>query len=76
MNIIKCLLIGILCQTINGLYTYDRFYNRGVSVDFSDNHPYYTSNIFHSVEYASKNTTLKLRRFNFNGSKSLPEIIL
>ncbi len=76
MNLAKYIMIICLCQTISGLYTYDKFYNRGIQVDFSDNHPYYTSNIFHSVEYAAKNNTLKLRRININASKSLPEIIL
>jgi hypothetical protein len=76
VNIVKCLLIGFLCQTINGIYTYDKFYNKGMTVDSSDNRPYYTSNVFHSVDYAAKNTTLKLRRFNLNSSKSMPEFIL
>ena len=76
MNIVKYLFFGLLLHSISGLYTYDRFYNRGIFVDSSDNRPYYTSNIFHSLDYASKNTTLKLRRIHLNSSKSMPEIIL
>lgn len=53
-------------------YLYDRFNNRAISYQFTDaGNIYYTSDNFHSVEYADKhkNKTLQLRR---NETKSLP----
>ena len=81
VDIVKCVLFGLCIQniTVDSLFSYDKFHNRGISTDINDNQPYFTSNVFHSIEYASKNTNkknLKLRKIQFNVTKSLPEIIL
>ena len=82
-DIVKCVLFGLLLQNmaVDSIFSYDRFHNKGISNEINDNQPYFTSNIFHSIEYASKNTNtnkknLKLRKVQFNVTKSLPEIIL
>ena len=83
-DIVKCVLFGLFLQNIvvvDSIFSYDRFHNKGISNDINDNQPYFTSNVFHSIEYASKNTNtnkknLKLRKIQFNVTKSLPDIIL
>jgi|LakMenE18May11ns_1017448.scaffolds.fasta_scaffold9920316_3 hypothetical protein len=82
VNIIKYVLIGLCVQSITEvtpMYAYDKFQNRDIRVDISDTRPYYTSDIFHSIEYSCKNTNnkkLKLRTFYLNTTKSLPNISL
>jgi hypothetical protein len=85
VSIVKCVLIGLCFQNvaISSVSSYDKFHNKGLSTNINYNHPYFTSNVFHSIEYASKNSNtntnkknLKLRKMQFNVTKSLPNIIL
>lgn len=83
-NIKLLLLIAYSLSGLSALYTYDRVNNRQITLDTGFNNVYYTSNNFHSIEYASlhgaKNITsqnvtttlIKLRKSN--ATKSLPNL--
>jgi hypothetical protein len=70
----KFILLSLIC-TVNSLYLYDRFHNRGaISYNFGDTgNVFYTSSNFHSIEYVNKNNS-KLRLCKINATKSLPNI--
>ncbi len=52
----KILLLIIMCmQKAAPFYLYDRFNNKGLSsINYNDNNIFYTSNVFHSIEYNNK----------------------
>lgn len=82
MNKILFLFFLYIFNTLS-FYTYDRFNNRAIPVNNEGTLIYYTSDVFHSIEYADKNKSyntsntsilnknITLRKKN---SKSLPNL--
>ncbi len=77
MHKLFILLVIALSQSGMPFYMYDRVNNRlapGI-YDIKDaSNIFYTSDVFHSIEYVKNNKTMYLR--NVNSSKSLPELYL
>ena len=78
-KILYILLLLNIISNIESFYNYDRFNNKQIAVNYNKNYVFYTSNLFHSIEYTNKvknntinknNTIVQLR----NSSKSLPDI--
>jgi hypothetical protein len=78
MHKLFILLVITLSQIGMPLYIYDRINNRPISsatavYDIKDtSNIFYTSDVFHSIEYVKNNKTMWLR--NANSSKSMPEL--
>lgn len=84
MNKTIFLLLLYVFNTLS-FYAYDSFNNRAVPLNYGENIIYYTSDIFHSIEYSDKNKScfktnntninnnpIKLKLRKISSSKSLP----
>ena len=84
----KAFILLLLLNTFNNIesfYAYDRFNNRQVPLIYNDNYVFYTSDMFHTIEYSDKinknitNNNINKNKFIVNlrnSSKSLPDIRL
>jgi len=65
-------ILGSISTSTGIFYLYDRVHNRAVTYDFADvGNIYYTSQNFHSVDYAKQNNTCSFAK-KVNSSRSLP----
>jgi len=86
--IYKAFILLLLLNSIHNIesfYAYDRFNNRQIPTIYNDNYVFYTSDMFHTIEYCDKiNKNITKNNINKNkfivnlrnSSKSLPDIRL